>query len=200
MNYQRNYLYFKNPRKYNFWWLLLFLLIAGGAIYASFSGMLTPTYLGYVLGGILLLLGVSFGAFFPLRCRIKDSYIDKQVRDGVVMFEKLALDQLKITPLKSDVLQTVRYYSFTESTKYKDIEILSREGDDEKKRTSHIRLISYFFTESKFIAYHYEFSLIKPWLAEGYTNYYYSEMSTKEVHEVNTENNPYLQTVEIINK
>jgi hypothetical protein len=108
MNYQRNYLYFKNPRKYNFWWLLLFLLIAGGAIYASFSGMLTPTYLGYVLGGILLLLGISFGAFFPLRCRIKDSYIDKQVRDGVVMFEKLALDQLKITPLKSDVLQTVR--------------------------------------------------------------------------------------------
>lgn len=200
MDYRRNYLYFTNPRKYNFWWLLLFILIAGGAFYAAYSGMVTPTYLGYVIAGLLFLIGIAFGAFFPLRCRIKDSYIDKQVRDSVVLFEDLALKQLKVNPIESDVLQTVRYYSFADTTKYKDIEVLSREGADEKRRTSHVRLICYFFTESKFVAYHYEFSLIKPWLAEGYTNYYYSEMSTKEVHEVNTENNPYLQTVEIINK
>ena len=144
MDYRRNYLYFTNPRKYNFWWLLLFILIAGGAFYAAYSGMVTPTYLGYVIAGLLFLIGIAFGAFFPLRCRIKDSYIDKQVRDSVVLFEDLALKQLKVNPIESDVLQTVRYYSFADTTKYKDIEVLSREGADEKRRTSHVRLICYF--------------------------------------------------------
>lgn len=200
MDYKRNYLYFKNPRKYNFWWLILFILLAGGVGYAAYSGIIDNPMLGYIIAGLFLLFGFAFGAIFPLRVHIKDRYIDKQVRDAVVLFERLALDQLKIKPIKNDGLKTVRYYDFVDSTKYQDIEILSRTGADEKRRTSQCRLVCYFFTDSKFITYHYEFSLIKPWLAEGYTTYYYSEMATKEVHEVNTDDNPYLQMVEITKK
>ena len=200
MDYKRNYLYFKNPRKFNFLWFLFFVLIAGGMGYATFSGLMPLTMLGYILAGIFILIGFAFGAIFPLRVHIKDAYIDKQVKDAVTMFEKLALQQLHITPVNRDDLNTVRYYDFVETSKYKDIEILTRLGADEKKRTSQCRLVSYFFAENRFITYHYEFSLIRPWLAEGYTNYYYSEISSKEVHEVNTEDNPYLQMVSIVNK
>lgn len=200
MDYQRNYLYFKNARKYNPWLLILFILIAGGIGYASYILLMQPQLLGYIFAGIILLVGIALGAMFPLRCRIKDEYIDKQVSTAVIQFEQMALEQLRITPLDNRDLSPVRYYAFVDKTKYEDIEILTRVGRDDKKRTSHVRLICYFFLESKFIAYHYEFSLIKPWLAEGYTNYYYSEMSSKEVHEVNTEDNPYLQTVAIVNK
>ena len=200
MDYQKNYLYFKNPRKFNVWWLIFFLLVAGGLGYVTFSGLNPYTLIGYILSGVFLLIGIAFGAIFPLRIHIKDGFIDKQVRNAVVMFEKMALEQLKITPVAKDGLKTIRYYDFVETTKYQDIEILSRVGSDEKRRTSHCRLVCYFFTESKFITYHYEFSLIRPWLAEGYTNYYYSEIASKEVHEVNTENNPYLQMVSFTKK
>jgi len=199
MDYKRNYLYFSDPKRFNVWWFVFFLIIAGGMGYATFSALVTAG-LGYTLTGIFFLLGIAFGWIFPLKYHIEDSYIDKQINQSIKMFEAMALDQLKIEPLMNEKLQTVRFYDFVDKTKYKDIEILSRKGLDEKRRTSQCRLICYFFTENKFIAYHYEFSLIKPWLAEGYTNYYYSEMATREVHEVNTENNPYLQTVEIINK
>ncbi len=200
MDYKRNILYFTNPKRYNAWLLILFILIAGGAIYATYRNYVAPQTLGYVLSGVILLIGIALGAIFPLKHHIKDEYIDKQIRDSVVLFERMALDQLKITPKENDVLRPVRYYTFVDTTKYQDIKVLSRVGADDKKRTSHVRLICYFFLDSKFIAYHYEFSLIRPWLAEGYTNYYYSEMTTKEVHEVNTEDNPYLQTVAIVNK
>jgi len=199
MDYKRNYLYFADPKRFNVWLLIILLLLAGGLGYAAFAAYV-PAPLGYTLAGLLALLGIALGYVFPLRHHISDAYIDKQVSQAVNLFEKMALEQLKIEPINDDRLMPVRYYNFVETTKYGDIEILARVGADEKRRTSQCRLICYFFTESKFIAYHYEFSLIKPWLAEGFTNYYYSEMSTREVHEVNTADNPYLQTVEIINK
>ncbi len=200
MDYKRNYLYFKDPRRFNFLWMFFFLIVAGGAVYTGFAALVTPALVGYGLGVVFILIGFAFGKIFPLRYHIKDSYIDKQITSSVAIFEKMALDQLKIQEIQNDHLKRIHFYDFTDETKYKDVEVLSRVGLDEKRRTSQCRLICYFFLEGKFIAYHYEFSLIKPWLAEGYTNYYYSEISTKEVHEVNTEDNPYLQMVEIVNK
>jgi hypothetical protein len=199
MNYERNYLYFKNPKLFNFLIFFIFLALIGGLAYLYFDGFIEDIFL-YVLGGVLFLLGIVLSIIFPLRRRISDQYIDKQVQEAVIKFEKMAINKLALKPTDDSNLKPVRYYSFINNTDYKHVNIMSRLGRDDITRTSQCRLVCHFYTDKKFVVYHYEFSLIRPWIAEGYTSYYYSEIAHKKIIEVNTDENPYLQIEDNVNK
>lgn len=184
MNYKRNRIYFIPKSKYNYIVLIIFLLLGITAMVLSFLKIPADYGLyGYILGGILILVGSIFAPIFKLTPIIHDEEIDFQIREEIERFRHQMVKDFEFTPVDEYYLPVHFLDNMIDSSNHRDVEIYQRKGDDNKIRSSQHQAIYYFFEKDKFLVFRYEFSLIQAWNSTSYKVYFYSEDQSLEAVE-----------------